>query len=65
MRFAADPFANQFSVAAANDQRDRAVLGFSFAADPGAKFRLFVDFGGEVGGPSQIWSGLLGLTRSW
>ncbi|MGE5815168.1 MAG: autotransporter outer membrane beta-barrel domain-containing protein, partial [Acidobacteriota bacterium] len=65
LRFSADPFANEFALAPSNDQRDSAVLGFSFAADPGANFRLFVDVGGEVGGTSRIWSGMIGLTRRW
>ncbi|HSL21861.1 MAG TPA: autotransporter outer membrane beta-barrel domain-containing protein [Vicinamibacterales bacterium] len=65
VRFSADPFANQFAIAPPNDSRDSAMLGFSFAADVAAKLRVFADLGGEVGGPSRIWSGMFGFAWTW
>jgi uncharacterized protein with beta-barrel porin domain len=65
LRFESDPFANSFAIAPPNDLRNSAVLGLSFAADAGANFRFFADFGGELGGPSRVWGGTLGVSRSW
>jgi outer membrane autotransporter protein len=65
LRFSGDPFANEFSLASPSNRRDAGVLGLSFAARAGSGFRFVLDLSGEVGGPSQIWGGTIGLIKTW
>jgi outer membrane autotransporter protein len=65
VHFNADPAATTFTVSPSTDLRNSAVLGFGIDAEAARQLRLFADFGGEFGGPSHLWSGTIGLTRSW
>ncbi len=65
VHFNGDPYATTFPISPSTDLRNSALLGAGFDVEAGPRLRLFVDLGGEVGGPSRIWSGMIGLTRSW
>jgi autotransporter-associated beta strand protein len=65
MRFIGDETTSGFDVAAPNQLRDSAVVGFGFAGNRTKHLRIFVNFDGEVSGPLNSWNGNVGVTRSW
>jgi DNA-directed RNA polymerase specialized sigma24 family protein len=64
MRFVGDSVTDGFSVAAPDQLRNSAVLGFSIAGNTG-RLRLFANIDTEISGPTTGWSGSIGLNRSW
>jgi autotransporter-associated beta strand protein len=65
VHFNGDPSATTFPISPSMDLRNSALLGVGLGVEAGPRLRLFADFGGEIGGASRIWSGTIGLTRSW
>jgi len=65
VRFTADPFAHEFSLAAATARRDSALLGLGLTAVMRGNLRLFAEVDGDLGGPSKSWRGSFGLNKTW
>jgi hypothetical protein len=65
LHFVGDTVTNGFDLAAPNQLRDSAVMGFSIAGRPGKGFRFFAGFDTEVSGPLTSWSSNVGVNRSW
>ena len=64
MRFAGDSTSDGFNVAAPDQLRNSAVIGFSIAGNA-RRLRLFANVDAEISGPATGWSGSVGLNRSW
>jgi uncharacterized protein with beta-barrel porin domain len=64
MRFAGDSVTGGFNVAAPDQLRNSAVVGFSLAGNT-RRMRVFANVDAEISGPATGWSGSVGLNRSW
>jgi uncharacterized protein with beta-barrel porin domain len=64
MRFAGDSVTDGFSVAAPDQLRNSAVIGFSIAGNT-RRLRVIANVDSEISGPTNGWSGSIGLNRSW
>jgi outer membrane autotransporter protein len=65
MRFIGDATTNGFDLAAPNQLRDSAVVGFSIAGNRSKGLRVFANVDAEISGPMTGWSGNVGINKIW
>jgi hypothetical protein len=52
-------------LAAPNQLRDSAVVGFGIAGNRAKRLRLFANVDTEISGPMTSWSGNVGINKTW